>query len=92
MSEMLCGMMSSEDVKVNSLCCLYENEEVMVEHTVINFPDGSCEDIVGFNRLKDNLIIEMETGVTSVAKLIGLYPPLSIHKKSRPNKAAFVIL
>ena len=68
MSEMLRGMMSSEDVKVHSLRCLYENEEVLVEHTVMNFPDGSCEAIVGFCRLKDGLIIEMETGATPVTK------------------------
>ena len=68
MSEMLRGMMSSENLKVHSLRCLYENEEVMVEHTVMNFPDGSCEAIVGFHRLQDGLIIQMETGATLVDK------------------------
>ena len=68
MSEMLRGMMSSDAVKIHSVRCLYENEEVLVEHTVMNFPDGSCEAIVGFCRLKDGLIIEMETGATPIAK------------------------
>ena len=68
MSDMLRGMMSSENLKVHSLRCLYENEDILVEHTVMNFPDGSREAIVGFCRLKDGLIIEMETGATPVAK------------------------
>ena len=68
MSEMLRGMMSSEAVKIHSVRCLYENEEVMVDHTVMNFPDGSCEAIVGFNRLQDGLIVHMETGATPVDK------------------------
>jgi hypothetical protein len=68
MSEMLRGMMGSENLKVHSLRCLYENEEVMVEHTVMNFPDGSCEAIVSFHRLQDGLIIQMETGATPVDK------------------------
>ncbi len=30
--------------------------------------DGSCEAIVGFNRLQDGLIVHMETGATPVDK------------------------
>ena len=68
MSEMLRGFMSSDSVMVHSQRCLYENEEVMVEHSVIDFPDGSREAIVSFNRLKDGRIVHAETGATLVAK------------------------
>ena len=63
MSEMLRGLMSSDAVKIHSVRCLYENE---IWWCAVNFPDGSCEAIVGFCRLKDGLIIEMETGATPV--------------------------
>ena len=68
MAEMLCAFMSNESVVVDSKRCLYENDEVMVEHSVINFADGSREAVIGFNRLKDGLIIYTETGATLIAK------------------------
>ena len=68
MSEMLRGFMSSDSVVVKSQRCLYENEDVLVEHSVMDFADGTREAIVGFNRLKDGLIIHTETGATPVDK------------------------
>jgi len=68
MSDMLRGFMSSDSVVVHSARCLYENDEVMVEHSVVDFPDGSREAIVGFNRLKDGLIVHVETGATLIQK------------------------
>jgi ketosteroid isomerase-like protein len=68
MSEMLRGFMSSDSVVVQSQKCLYENDEVMVEHSVMDFTDGSREAIVGFNRLKDGLILHTETGATAVTR------------------------
>jgi hypothetical protein len=40
----------------------------MVEHSVMDFTDGSREAIVGFNRLKDGLILHTETGATAVTR------------------------
>ena len=68
MAEMLRGFMSSDSVVVQSQRCLYENDEVMVEHSVMDFADGSREAILGFNRLKDGLIVHMESGATPVAR------------------------
>jgi ketosteroid isomerase-like protein len=68
MSEMMRAFMSSDSVVVNDQRCLYENDEVMVEHSVMDFADGSREAIVSFNRLKDGLIVHTETGATTVAK------------------------
>ena len=36
----------------------------MVEHSVMDFPDGSREAVIGFNRLEDGLIVHTETGAT----------------------------
>ena len=68
MADMLRGFMSSDSVVVNSQRCLYENNEVMVEHSVMDFADGSRESVLSFNQLKDGLIIHTETGATPVAK------------------------
>ena len=67
MSEMLRGFMASDQVEVRSQRCLYENTEVMVEHSVMDFADGSTEAIIGFNQLKDGLIFRTETGATPVS-------------------------
>ena len=68
MADMLSGFMSNESVVVDSQRCLYENDEVMVEHSVMDFSDGSREAIIGFNGLKDGLIVHTETGATPVLK------------------------
>ena len=68
MAEMLRGFMSSDAVVVHSQRCLYENSEVMVEHSVMDFADGSRESILGFSRLQDGLIVHTETGATLVEK------------------------
>ena len=68
MSEMLRGFMGSDSVNVRDQRCLYENDEVFVEHSIIDFADGTREAIVGFNRLKDGQIIYTETGATLVDK------------------------
>ena len=68
MADMLRGFMSSDSVVVHSQRCLYENDEVMVEHSVMNFPDGTREAIISFNRLQDGLIIHSESGATLIQK------------------------
>ncbi|MAY81995.1 MAG: hypothetical protein CL930_14600 [Deltaproteobacteria bacterium] len=68
MAEMLRGFMSSDSVVVREQRCLYENEDIMVEHSVMDFADGSTESIIGFNRLKDGLIVHTETGATAINK------------------------
>ena len=66
MAKMLRAFMTNDAVVVQSQKCLYENEEVMVEHTVMDFADGTREAILSFNRLKNGLIVQTETGATPV--------------------------
>ena len=66
MSEMFRNFMGNDSVTVQSQRCLYENDEVLVEHSVMDFADGSRESIISFNRLKDGQIIHCETGATLV--------------------------
>ena len=66
MSEMFRRFMASDGVTVHSQRCLYENDEVMVEHSVMDFSDGTREAIISFTRLRDGLIIPSETGATPI--------------------------
>lgn len=66
MSQMLRGFMSNDAVVVHEHHCLYENDEVLVERSVMNFPDGTRESVLGFNQLKDGKIIRSETGATPI--------------------------
>ena len=68
MSGMLAAFMSSEDVVVHSQRCIYENDEILVEHSVMDFADGTREAVMGVSRLKDGLIIHTETGATPIEK------------------------
>ncbi len=68
MSDMLRGFMGSNSVAVHSQRCLYENTDIMVEHSVMDFADGTREAIIGFNRLKDGLIVHSESGATLIEK------------------------
>ena len=68
MGEMFRAFMSSDNVTIQSQNCLYENGEVMVEHSVMDFADGTRESIISFNRLKDGLIVHSETGATLINK------------------------
>ena len=63
-SEMLTRMMSSTDVVIKDPRCIYENDEILVEHSVMGFPDGSKEAVMAVHTKKDGMIIRTETGAT----------------------------
>jgi len=66
MGAMLSAFMASDDVVVHTQKCLYENDEVFVEHSLMDFADGTREAVLSFNRLQDGLIIHTETGATPI--------------------------
>ena len=68
MAEMMRGFMASDHVIIRERRCLYENEEVLVEHSIMDFADGTRESIISFNRIADGKIIYSETGATPVDK------------------------
>tara|TARA_B100001146_G_C15755936_1_gene253764 strand:+ start:152 stop:484 length:333 start_codon:yes stop_codon:yes gene_type:complete len=68
MSDLFRQMISSESVVPQAHRCLYENEEVLVDHSVIDFPDGTTEAILRCSLLKDGKIIKSETGATPISK------------------------
>ena len=64
MSEMMISMMANSEVVINELRCIYENDEILVEHSLMGFPDGSKEAVMGVHTKKDGRLIRTETGAT----------------------------
>jgi ketosteroid isomerase-like protein len=64
---MIHKMMDSPALKFENHRCLYENGEVLVEHSVMSFPDGSKEAVLEFHTLKDGKIRRTETGATPLS-------------------------
>ena len=58
--------MKNGDMKIHSSRCIYENKDILVQHDIIAFPDGSKEAVIGVHSLKDGKIIKTETGATPV--------------------------
>ena len=54
--------------KRNKRRCLYENEDIVVEHFVANFQDGTTEAVLTVHLLKDGLLWRTETGATTITK------------------------
>jgi len=46
--------------------CIYENDELLVEHSVMDFPDGTTEAVMAVHTKKDGKIIRTETGATLI--------------------------
>jgi hypothetical protein len=44
--------------------CMYENDDIIVDHSVTRFPDSSRESIIRVRMIEDAKIIRMETGAT----------------------------
>ncbi|MBF93123.1 MAG: hypothetical protein CMB78_05050 [Euryarchaeota archaeon] len=63
-SIMLDRMMSNPEVVISQPRCIYENEEILVEHSLMDFPDGSREAVMAVHTIQDGKIIRTETGAT----------------------------
>ena len=51
---------------ISSKCC-YENDDIIVVHNVISFPDGSKEAVLACHMKKDGKIISSEAGATPLS-------------------------
>ena len=48
--------------------CIYENEDILVVHSVNDYPDGTREAVLAAYTLKDGKITRLETGATPLQK------------------------
>lgn len=48
--------------------CIYENDDILVVHSVNDYPDGTREAVLAAYTLKGGKITRLETGATPVSK------------------------
>ena len=68
MIEMFEGFSKSDAVVEHSRRCIYENDDILVIHSVVDFPDDTREAILSAYVKQDGKIIRGETGATLLAK------------------------
>ena len=61
------GWAMSDDINRERVRIIYENDEILVSHSMMNFPDGTSEAVMVVNQLKDGKVIRVETGATPIA-------------------------
>lgn len=67
MEALLCSMMDAETFRwPQDVRCIYENDEILVEHHIADFADGNTEAVLAVHLIKDGKIIRTETGATSI--------------------------
>ena len=54
--------------KVENDRCLYENEDILVTHSIVQFPNGSTDAVMMVQMKKDGLLWRTETGSTPMPK------------------------
>ena len=60
------AMMESSALEISKQLCLYENDDIMIEHQFMKFSDGTSEAVLVVNHIKDGKIIRVETGATPI--------------------------
>lgn len=64
--EMVREMMANDRFVQESSRCIYENDEIIVEHSFMSYPDDTREAVMLVAMLKDGKVIRMETGATAL--------------------------
>jgi ketosteroid isomerase-like protein len=65
-SDMLRKMMSPGGATMGKRRCIYENGDILVVHSINEYPDGTREAVLGAYSLKGGKIVRLETGATSL--------------------------
>ena len=65
-TSMVTGMMANDKFIQESSRCIYENDDILVEHSFMSYPDDSREAVMLIAMKKDGKIVRMETGATSL--------------------------
>lgn len=63
---MVAGMMENDKFIQESTRCVYENDDILVEHSFMSYPDDTREAVMMIALKKDGKIIKVETGATSL--------------------------
>jgi hypothetical protein len=65
-SSMVTGMMANDKFVQESSRLVYENDEIMVDHSFMSYPDDSREAVMLVAMIKSGKVIKMETGATTL--------------------------
>ena len=65
-ASMVTGMMENDKFIQESTRCVYENDDILVEHSFMSYPDDTREAVMMIALKKDGKIIKVETGATSL--------------------------
>jgi hypothetical protein len=66
-AEMLRRMLAPGGATFGPPRCLYENDDILVVHSINDYPDGTREAVMSVFSLKDGKITRLETGATPLA-------------------------
>ena len=61
------GFFNSDAFNVESHRCVYENDDILVEHMVIAFPDNTKEAVLAAYTKENGQLISCETGATIIS-------------------------
>ena len=61
---MFAAMMANKKFIQDSTRLVYENDDILVVHNFISYPDSTKEAVMIVSMIKDRQIIHMETGAT----------------------------
>ena len=67
-SEMLRRMMAPGGADLGARRCVYENDDILVVHSINDYPDGTREAVLAAYSLKDGKISRLETGATPLPR------------------------
>ena len=48
--------------------CIYENDDIMVSHSIVTFPNGTIDGVMYVGILKDGKLFRTETGSTPISR------------------------
>ena len=65
-ASMVTGMMANDKFVQESTRCVYENDDILVEHSFMSYPDETREAVMMIALKRDGKIIKVETGATSL--------------------------
>ena len=63
---MVTAMMQSDQLEIKNQRCIYENDNILVQHNFMSYPDNTREAVMLVAILKDGKIIRLESGATTL--------------------------
>jgi uncharacterized protein (TIGR02246 family) len=66
--EMIRKMMASDDMNMGNRRLIYENDDILVVHSINDYPDGTREAVLMACTVSDGRISRVETGATPLQK------------------------